>query len=60
MAFDRKLARTEEGYLALVRAEARIDDSVGLFKSGKTPLVVRPLGDSWQLVGEPRSWDHEW
>jgi hypothetical protein len=52
MAFGRKLAGTEEGYLALVLAEARIGDSVGLFKSGKTPLVIRPVGDSWQLVGD--------
>jgi hypothetical protein len=52
MAFGRKLARTEKGYLALVPAETRVGDSVGLFKGGKTPLVVRPVGDSWQLVGD--------
>ena len=52
MAFGRKLARTEKGYLALVPAETRVGDSVGLFKGGKTPLVIRPVGDSWQLVGD--------
>jgi hypothetical protein len=50
MAFGRKLARTEEGHLALVLAEARIGDSVGLFEGRKTPLVIRPVGDLWPLV----------
>jgi hypothetical protein len=48
MAFGRKLARMEERYLALVPVEARIGDSVGLFKGGETPLVIRPVGDLWQ------------
>jgi hypothetical protein len=50
MAFGRKLARMEEGHLALVLAEARIGDSAGLFEGRKIPLLIRPVGDLWPLV----------
>jgi hypothetical protein len=52
MAFGRKLARTEKGYLALVPAETRIGGSVSLVRGGKAPLVLRPVGDSWEVIGD--------
>lgn len=52
MAFGRRLARTEKGYLALVPARAKVGDSIALCKGGKTPLILRPFAASWKLVGD--------
>jgi Heterokaryon incompatibility protein (HET) len=52
MAFGRRLARTEKGYLALVPARAKVGDSITLCKGGKTPLILRPFEASWELVGD--------
>src|SRR3984957_20496097 len=52
MAFGRRLARTEKGYLALVPARAKVGDSIALCKGGKTPLILRPFAASWELVGD--------
>ena len=53
MAFGRRLARTEKGYLALVPAHAGVGDSIALCKGGKTPLVLKPsVAGSWELVGD--------
>ncbi|KAF9237218.1 heterokaryon incompatibility protein-domain-containing protein [Melanogaster broomeanus] len=48
-------AKTEMGYVGLVPRSAQLGDTIGLFKGGKVPLVLRPLkehDESWRLVGE--------
>jgi hypothetical protein len=50
--FLRRLARTKNSYLSLVPAAARISDSIAICKGGGRPLVIRPHGDSWGIIGE--------
>jgi hypothetical protein len=52
VAVFRRLARTENGYLALVPAEARVDDKISLLQGGKMPYVLREKGNEWELVGD--------
>lgn len=57
-AAGRRLARTTNGSLCLVPAEAKQGDSVILAKGGRVPLVIRRseseknASESWTLVGE--------
>lgn len=48
----RRIARTKRGYLALAPRYARPGDSIGIFKGGRMPLVVRKKGHNWILLGE--------
>jgi Heterokaryon incompatibility protein (HET) len=49
----RRIARTSKGHLALVAPETCVGDSIGLFRGGKTPLIMRPRGaGGWELVGD--------
>jgi Heterokaryon incompatibility protein (HET) len=49
----RRIARTSKGHLALVAPETRVGDAIGLFRGGKTPLILRPKGaEGWELVGD--------
>lgn len=47
----RKLARTEQGYLAVVPSRTVVGDEVALLKGGKTPFVIRGSGGQKVLVG---------
>ncbi|KAI8948707.1 hypothetical protein F4801DRAFT_555868, partial [Xylaria longipes] len=57
-AYERRLARCENGYLALVPATAEEGDGIVLVEGGVVPLVLRQdssrdAGDNWcRLVGE--------
>ncbi|KAK8014817.1 hypothetical protein PG990_008113 [Apiospora arundinis] len=42
MAYERRLARGENGYLLLVPGHAEVGDQVVLVKEGRVPLVLRP------------------
>lgn len=51
----RRLARTEAGRLALIPGLARAGDSVGVFKGGKVPLIIRQRNiekGGWELIGD--------
>jgi hypothetical protein len=48
----RRLARTKGGFLGLVDAESQIGDSVAISKGGRTPLILRPRGEHWELIGD--------
>ncbi|MCJ1354564.1 MAG: hypothetical protein MMC33_004553 [Icmadophila ericetorum] len=51
----RRLARTKLGHLALVTQRAEVGDTIGLFKGGKVPLIVRPSESQpelWELRGD--------
>ena len=40
----RRLAWTDNGYLALVPAETEVGDAVTICKDGRTPLILRERG----------------
>jgi hypothetical protein len=48
---DRPLARTQNGYLAIVPASTRKDDRIALLAGGKPPYIVRESGVQWEFVG---------
>jgi hypothetical protein len=48
----RKLFRTTKGYIGIGPRSLQKGDGVALFKGGMVPLVMRSLGDKWELVGD--------
>jgi hypothetical protein len=48
----RKMARLNSGALALVPEASYIGDQVWICKSGIVPLVLRPNGNDFEMVGE--------
>ncbi|KAH6676780.1 heterokaryon incompatibility protein-domain-containing protein [Halenospora varia] len=52
MAYGRRMARTEKGFLALVPSNAEMGDSITLCKGGQTPLVLRGQKKCWELIGD--------
>lgn len=52
-----RLARTEEGRLALVPHNAQAGDRIALLQGGKCPFVVRPQGSRWILIGDSYVYD---
>lgn len=51
-AADRRLFRTERGYIGMASARAEPGDRVAVAQGGKVPLVLRPDGTSWKLRGD--------
>jgi hypothetical protein len=49
---DRRMCKTSYGMIGLAPKLAKVGDYVALFEGGKVPLVVRPSGDAWELVGD--------
>jgi len=49
---NRRMVRTEKGYLGLVHGQARIGDKIGIMKGGAMPLVIRRDGGGWMVVGD--------
>jgi hypothetical protein len=45
---------TEDGYIGLVPDSAEVGDTVCLLYGGRTPYVLRKLGDDgdWRFIGE--------
>ncbi|KAI9775711.1 MAG: hypothetical protein M1839_000913 [Geoglossum umbratile] len=60
VAFSKKLAttlhrrffKTTKGYIGIGPRSLQKGDAVALFKGGMVPLVIRSLGDKWELVGD--------
>jgi len=50
-ALDRRMARTQTGYLAMLPAQAKSGDQIVLMKGSKVPLVARRINAKWELVG---------
>jgi len=48
----RQIIRTRNGYIGLAPRYTKPGDWVGVFKGGKVPLVIRPDGPHWLLIGE--------
>ncbi|MCJ1360241.1 MAG: hypothetical protein MMC33_010244 [Icmadophila ericetorum] len=49
---QRRICKTEKGYIGVVPRMAQKGDFVGLFKGGAVPLLLRTEGSNWQLVGD--------
>jgi hypothetical protein len=49
---DRKFFKTTKGYIGIRPRTLQKGDGVALFKGGMVPLVIRSLGDKWELVGD--------
>jgi Heterokaryon incompatibility protein (HET) len=51
---NRRMIRTEKGYIGLAAAEVRESDRIVLCKGSRVPLVMRRYGnaDEWRLVGD--------
>jgi hypothetical protein len=49
---DRRLFKTTKGYIGIGPCSLQKGDGVALFKGGMVPLVIRSLGDKWELVGD--------
>lgn len=52
MAYGRRMARTEKGYLTLVPSQTEVGDSVAVCKGGQTPLILRCQPTTWELIGD--------
>ena len=48
----RCMMRTKKGYLGLAPAVTQLGDRISLLKGLKAPVVLRPKGEAWELVGE--------
>ncbi|CAM1502335.1 Fc.00g043190.m01.CDS01 [Cosmosporella sp. VM-42] len=51
LSMERRLAKTERGYLALVPGGAMVGDGLALFQGGRVPFVTREHGDKCELIG---------
>ena len=51
--FQRRMFRTEKGYIGLGPEATTVGDEIGLFKGGKAPLIIRQNEEpnNWTLLG---------
>jgi hypothetical protein len=49
---DRGICTTEYGLTGLASKLAKPGDYIALFQGGSVPLVIRPRGDDWELIGD--------
>ncbi|KAF1981417.1 hypothetical protein K402DRAFT_235334 [Aulographum hederae CBS 113979] len=47
----RRIMRTHKGYLGLAPEGSQTGDKVALVKGSRIPLILRPKGEYWELVG---------
>lgn len=50
-ARQRAFFTTENGYMGLGSTDIRVDDYVALISGFKVPMVIRPEGSAWRVVG---------
>ncbi|EXM04410.1 heterokaryon incompatibility protein-domain-containing protein [Fusarium oxysporum II5] len=48
----RRVIRTDQGLIGLAPAQTLPGDIIALCRGGKLPLILRPSGEGWQLVGD--------
>ncbi|EXL40291.1 hypothetical protein FOCG_17179 [Fusarium oxysporum f. sp. radicis-lycopersici 26381] len=51
-AVDQRMARTKSGYLAIIPESSKVEDHIALLKGGKTPYVLRKVGEQWKILGD--------
>lgn len=49
---NRRIIKTSREYFGLVPVDTRRGDVVALFAGSRVPLIIRPTGQRWRLVGE--------
>ncbi|KAI0008167.1 HET-domain-containing protein [Xylariaceae sp. FL0662B] len=49
---DRRVFRTEKGYIGLGSALAAVGDEIAVVKGAKVPLILRAKGSKWTLQGD--------
>ncbi|KAI2616091.1 HET-domain-containing protein [Hypoxylon sp. NC1633] len=49
---DRRIFRTDKGYIGLGSALAEVGDEVAVVKGAKVPLILRASGSQWILQGD--------
>jgi hypothetical protein len=49
---NRRMVRTEKGFIGLGPRLCQPLDCIAICKGGKLPLVLRPKGNCWELIGE--------
>ncbi|KAI1465519.1 HET-domain-containing protein [Daldinia caldariorum] len=49
---DRRVFRTEKGYIGLGSALAEVDDQVTVVAGARVPLILRQKGSQWTLQGD--------
>ncbi|KAI4864873.1 HET-domain-containing protein [Hypoxylon rubiginosum] len=49
---DRRIFRTEKGYIGLGSALADVGDEIAIVKGGKVPLILRAIESKWTLQGD--------
>lgn len=49
---DRRVFRTEKGYIGLGSALAEVGDEVAVVKGAKVPMVLRTAGSQWTVQGD--------
>jgi hypothetical protein len=52
IAEGRSLCVTTSGRICLTPSETRVGDSVAILYGGRTPYVLRPVGENFEFVGE--------
>ncbi len=50
-AMQRRLARTDRGYLGLVPSDTKAGDVIVLLHGGRLPFVLRPHDGHWEMIG---------
>ncbi|KAH0543166.1 hypothetical protein FGG08_002511 [Glutinoglossum americanum] len=51
-AIHRRVFWTEKGFVGLGPSFMQPNDTVGVFHGGRLPLVLRPRGREWKLIGD--------
>ncbi|KAI0839143.1 HET-domain-containing protein [Hypoxylon sp. FL0890] len=49
---DRRVFRTDKGYIGLGSALAEAGDEIAVVKGAKVPLILRTMGSQWTLQGD--------
>lgn len=50
--YGRRFGLTAKGYFALLLGETEVNDKIAILKGGRLPLILRPKGDTFELIGE--------
>ncbi|KAF5605998.1 heterokaryon incompatibility (het-6OR allele) [Fusarium subglutinans] len=51
-AIDQRMATTRSGYLCMVPWSTRAGDRIALLQGGRTPYVLRKVGNKWKILGD--------
>jgi hypothetical protein len=49
---SRRMIRSRKAYIGLAPNPTKAGDYIALVKGGRVPLVLRPKGNDWELIGD--------